>query len=206
MVLIVLKGKASVRRLGALDGPWRRPYLLAMALLPIITAPDRRLKVKSTLVQAVDDGLRTLLDDMVETMIAAPGIGLSAVQVGVPIRAVVVEVRGKDLDPAKREAKFLVNPEIIESSESAVNLEEGCLSLPDQFEDVERPAEITVRFLDYHGQPQKEHFDGVMARCIQHEMDHLEGVLFVDHLSSVKRDIILRRLLKARRQKQPVVA
>lgn len=177
-----------------------------MALLPITTAPDRRLKAKSTPVQAVDDGLRGLLDDMVETMRAAPGIGLSAVQVGVPIRAIVAEVRGGDHDPGKPEAKFLVNPEIIQSSDQVVDLEEGCLSLPDQFEEIERPARVTVRFLDYHGKPQEERFDGVMARCIQHEMDHLEGVLFVDHLSAVKRDIILRRLLKLRRQKQPAVA
>ena len=180
-----------------------------MAILPIITAPNRRLKVKSKPVERVDDDVRRLLDDMFETMRAAPGIGLSAVQVGRPICAIVAEVREQGDDgqlAAPPEALFLVNPEITAPSVELVLAEEGCLSLPDQFEDVVRPATATVRFLDYDGTQQEERFDGEMARCILHEMDHLVGLLFVDHLSAVKRDMILRRLVKARRQKQPALA
>ena len=177
-----------------------------MAILPIITAPDRRLKAKSKPLETVDGETRTLLDDMVETMRAAAGIGLSAVQVGLPVRAIVVGLREADREEDAPEILHLVNPEIAEASEELVLVEEGCLSLPDQFEDLERPEEITVKFLDYDGSPQELHCGGTTARVIQHEMDHLEGVLFVDHLSKIKRDIILRRLLKARRQKQPAVA
>jgi len=177
-----------------------------MAILPIITAPDRRLKAKSKSVERVDDATRALMDDMVETMRAAPGIGLSAVQVGSPIRAIVVGVREADLEEDAPEILFLVNPKITTESEDLVLIEEGCLSLPDQFEDVERPDTITVKFLDYDGNSQTLQYGGTTARVIQHEMDHLEGVLFVDHLSKIKRDIILRRLLKVRRQKQPAVA
>ena len=173
-----------------------------MAILPIITAPDRRLKAKSKPLEAVDDDTRALMDDMVETMRPAPGIGLSAVQVGSPIRAIVVGVREVDREEDAPEIWFLVNPEITTESEDIALIEEGCLSLPDQFEDVERPDAITVKFLDYDGKPQTLQCGGTTARVIQHEMDHLEGVLFVDHLSKIKRDIILRRLLKVRRQKQ----
>ena len=177
-----------------------------MAILPIITAPDRRLKAKSKPLETVDDETRTLLDNMVETMRAAPGIGLSAVQVGVPVRAIVVGLREADREENAPEILYLVNPEIAEASQELVLVEEGCLSLPDQFEDLERPEAITVKFLDYDGSRQELQCGGTTARVIQHEMDHLEGVLFVDHLSKIKRDIILRRLLKARRQKQPAVA
>ena len=177
-----------------------------MAILPIITAPDRRLKAKSKPLDWVDDDTRALMDDMVESMRAAPGIGLSAVQVGSPIRAIVVGVREADREEDAPEILFLVNPEITTQSEDVVLIEEGCLSLPDQFEDVERPDAITVSFLDYDGKSQTLECGGTTARVIQHEMDHLEGVLLVDHLSKIKRDIILRRLLKVRRQKQPAVA
>jgi peptide deformylase len=177
-----------------------------MAILPIITAPDRRLKAKSKPLDRVDDDTRKLLDDMVETMRAAPGIGLSAVQVGSPVRAIVVGVREADREEAAPEILFLVNPEITFESDEDVLIEEGCLSLPDQFENVERPDEITVKFLDRDGKPQTMQCGGTTARVIQHEMDHLEGVLFVDHLSKIKRNIILRRLLKVRKQKQPADA
>ena len=187
-------------------------------ILPIITAPDRRLKVKSKPVAAVDDALRALLDDMVETMRAAPGIGLSAIQVGVAKRALVVElndeeklaseadvVTEEDIEPT-RTTRYLVNPEIAWKSDKLVFCEEGCLSLPEQYADIERPAEVTVKFLGYDGTPQELTTGGMLARCIQHEMDHLDGVLLVDRLSPVRRHMILRKLAKARKQEQPVTA
>ena len=168
-----------------------------MAVLPIITAPDRRLKVKSTPVEAVDDDVRKLLGDMLETMHAAPGIGLSAVQVGVPKCLITVDVSRDDEDNAPL---FLANPEIIEYSNEILTFSEGCLSLPDQFADLPRPEAIILDYLDYDGAQQQIQADGLLSRCIQHEMDHLLGRLFVDHMSAVKRSMILRKLEKARRQ------
>ena len=169
-----------------------------MAVLPIITAPDRRLKVKSTPVEVVDDDVRKLLDDMLETMHAAPGIGLSAVQVGVPKCLITVDVSRDDEDNAPL---FLANPEIIEYSNEILTFSEGCLSLPDQFADLPRLEAIILDYLDYDGAQQQIRADGLLSRCIQHEMDHLLGRLFVDHMSAVKRSMILRKLEKARRQK-----
>ena len=169
-----------------------------MAVLPIITAPDRRLKVKSTPVEAVDDDVRKLLGDMLETMHAAPGIGLSAVQVGVPKCLITVDVSRDDEDNAPL---FLANPKIIEYSNEILTFSEGCLSLPDQFADLPRPEAIILDYLDYDGAQQQIQADGLLSRCIQHEMDHLLGRLFVDHLSAVKRSMILRKLEKVRRQK-----
>ena len=170
-----------------------------MAILPIITAPDRRLKVKSKPVDAVDDKIRQFLDDMLETMYDAPGIGLSAVQVGVAKCLITVDVSHDDEDNAPL---YMVNPEIVHYSDDKGIYNEGCLSLPDQFADLERPEGITAEYLDYNGEPQKLLADGLLSRCIQHEMDHLKGRLFVDHISAVKRGMILRKLDKARRQKQ----
>ncbi|MEQ9643640.1 MAG: peptide deformylase [Alphaproteobacteria bacterium] len=169
-----------------------------MALLPIIDAPDPRLKVKSKPVVEFDDGLRRLLDDMLETMYDAPGIGLSAIQVGVAKRAIVIDVHGEDEDP---NPLYLMNPEIVVLSDEMATFNEGCLSLPEQFTEIERPAAVTVRYMDRDGKRQELTADGLLGRCIQHEMDHLEGILFVDHLSAVKRNIILRKLIKARKQK-----
>lgn len=167
-----------------------------MAVLPIITAPDPLLKLKSEPVEQVDDALRKLMDDMLETMYLAPGIGLSAIQVAVPKRIVVVDVARED-EPAN--PLYLVNPELVRVSDEMAVYEEGCLSLPDHYADVERPAEIEVAFLDYHGKKQSMKAEGLLATCIQHEMDHLEGVLFVDHISTLKRNMILRKLKKAKR-------
>jgi len=169
-----------------------------MAILPIITAPDRRLKVKSKPVDVVDDAVRKLLDDMLETMYLAPGIGLSAVQVGVAKCLITVDVSRDEEDDAPL---FLINPEIVEYSDRIETYNEGCLSLPDQFADLPRPESITLDYLDYDGAPQQLRADGLLSRCIQHEMDHLKGRLFVDHLSAVKRGMILRKLEKIRRQK-----
>ena len=169
-----------------------------MAILPIITAPDRRLKVKSTPVDAVDDDVRTLLCDMLETMYKAPGIGLSAIQVGVPKCLITVDVSRDDEDKAPL---YLVNPEIIQYSDEIENFNEGCLSLPDQFAILPRPEAIVVDYLGFDGEQKQIRANGLLSRCIQHEMDHLKGKLFVDHLSAVKRSIILRKLEKTRRQK-----
>lgn len=171
-----------------------------MALLPILTAPDQRLKQKSKPVAAVDDELRRLLDDMLETMYAAPGVGLAAIQVGVPTRALVIDV-SRDDEP--KNPLFLINPEIVWASDEDASYEEGCLSLPDQFADVARPAAVRVRYLDRNGNRKELEAEGLLAVCVQHEMDHLDGVLFVDHISALKRNMILRRLLK---QKQRAAA
>lgn len=187
-------GPASAR----LDAPEPLPYLRPeMAILPIITAPDPRLKVISSPITEVSDATRVLMDDLLETMYAAPGIGLAAVQVGVPERLIVMDVARSGDDP---KPLYLVNPEILEKSDTMLTFEEGCLSLPDQYADVARPDEIRYRFLDYDGNEVITEAEGLHATCIQHEMDHLDGVLFVDHISKVKRQMILRKLSKQKRQ------
>ena len=169
-----------------------------MAILPIIIAPDPRLKLRSDPVEVVDDAVRKLMDDMLETMYAAPGVGLSAVQVGVTKRVIVVDAtRGE----RRRDPVHLVNPEIIWVSEEIVSNEEGCLSFPDQYAEVVRPAQCKVRHLDFNGDQQELHAEGLLATCVQHEIDHLEGILFIDHLSTVRRNIVLRKLVKAQKLK-----
>lgn len=172
-----------------------------MALLPILEAPDPRLKVKSTPVEAVDDDLRVLIDSMFETMYDAPGIGLAAVQVGVPKRLLVIDLQERDeeSDATIRKPMVFINPEILEASEEMAVYNEGCLSVPEQYADVERPAVIKARWLDRDGKKHEKKIDGMLATCLQHEMDHLEGILFIDHLSKLKRDIVLKKLQKAKR-------
>ncbi len=167
-----------------------------MAKRPIIIAPDRRLKRRSEPVTAVDEAVRTLLDDMLETMYAADGVGLAAIQVGEPRRCIVVDVHKAGEPPAPLK---LVNPEILWRSQERMVHEEGCLSFPGHFAEVERPAQVRVSSLDETGTPQTLDAEGALAVCIQHEVDHLDGMLFVDHLSLVKRRIILRKLSKAQR-------
>lgn len=167
-----------------------------MARRPIIVAPDRRLKVRSTPVEVIDPGVLGLLDDMLETMYAEDGVGLAAIQIGVPKRLVVADVHGKDEPPAPIK---LINPELIWQADEQLVHEEGCLSLPDQFAEVERPARARIRYFDEAGTPQEREFEGVLAICLQHEIDHLEGILFVDHLSAVRRNMILRKLQKLKR-------
>jgi peptide deformylase len=169
-----------------------------MARLPIVIAPNPVLKTKAKPVQTIDDGTRRLLDDMLETMYEAPGIGLSANQVGVLQRVVVLDVARADEKP--RPLK-LINPEILWRSEELSTYNEGCLSLPDQYADVTRPAEIEFRYQDERGEIQKQRATGLLSTCVQHEIDHLEGVLFVDHLSALKRNMILRKLIKAQKAK-----
>lgn len=168
-----------------------------MALLPIITAPDPRLAQKSAPVTAVTDELRKLMDDMLETMYAAPGIGLAAIQVGVPQRIIVMDLARED---EEKQPRFFINPEIVWASDEMAIYEEGCLSVPEIYDEVERPARIRVKFLGYDGKEQEIEADGLLSTCLQHEMDHLNGVLFIDHFSKLKRDMILRKLVKARRR------
>jgi peptide deformylase len=167
-----------------------------MAIRPIITVPHPLLKQKSALVPAVTDEIRALMDDMLETMYDAPGVGLAAIQVGEPLRVIVMDLAGKGEDPAPR---YFVNPEIVWASEEVKPWEEGCLSVPEIYDEVERPAKVRVRYLDYQGRPVEEEADGLFAVCIQHEMDHLEGVVFLDHLSRLKRDSAIRKVKKAQR-------
>lgn len=167
-----------------------------MAKLNIILAPDPRLRIKSKPVKTVDDRVRALMDDMLETMYMAPGVGLSAVQAGVPERIIVIDV-AKDPDPPA--PVRLINPEIIWVADDIALAEEGCLSLPEHYADVERPAAVEVRYLDENGETQTVKADGLLSTVLQHEMDHLDGILFVDHLSATKRSIILRKLVKAKR-------
>jgi len=170
-----------------------------MALLPILTAPDPRLKKKSLPVDTVDAGVRQLMDDMLETMYDAPGIGLAAPQVGVLKRVVVLDI---DREDTKTGPLLMANPEIVAASDEDVSYEEGCLSVPDHYSDVVRPAKVTVRYLDRDGKVQDLACDGLLATCVQHEIDHLDGVLFIDHISALKRNMILRKLLKARKEKE----
>jgi peptide deformylase len=174
-----------------------------MALLSIITAPDPRLKGTAKAVARVDDATRRLMDDMVATMYAAPGIGLAAPQVGVAKRVIVLDIAREGEKP--RPLRF-ANPELLWTSDELMLQSEGCLSLPEHYADVERPKAIRLRYLDYENEIRELEAEGLLATCIQHEMDHLDGVLFVDHLSPLKRGIILRKLAKAKRQKTPVPA
>lgn len=169
-----------------------------MTVRPLVIAPDKRLKLRSNPVETVDGEIRTLLDDMLETMYEGDGLGLAAIQVGVPKRAIVVDVHAPDDPPAPLK---LVNPEILWSSPERMVYEEGCLSFPEYFADVERAAEVRVRYLDEAGEAREIEAAETLAVCLQHEVDHLDGKLFIDHLSLVRRSIILRKMAKARRAK-----
>jgi peptide deformylase len=164
-----------------------------MAIRPILTVPDPRLKQVSKPVDGVTDELRKLMDDMLETMYDAPGIGLAAIQIGEPVRVIVMDLAGKD---KPRAPKYFVNPEILWASDEVKPWEEGCLSVPEIYDEVDRPARVRIRYLDYHGQTVEEDCDGLYAVCIQHEMDHLEGIVFLDHLSRLKRDSAIRKVRK----------
>ena len=172
-----------------------------MAILPIYETPDPILREISAPVEAVDDALRLLIDDMFATMYAAPGIGLAAIQVGVAKRLLVIDLQEpeeEDGEPVK-DPRVFINPEILESSDVTVPYSEGCLSVPDHYADVLRPDRVRARWLDRDGAAHDEWIDGLLAVCLQHEIDHLNGVLFIDHLSRLKRDMIMKKLIKARR-------
>jgi peptide deformylase len=164
-----------------------------MALRDILVVPDPILKKVSARVDVVDDALRALMDDMLETMYAAPGIGLAAIQVGVPKRVIVMDIARQDEPPAPR---YFVNPEILWASEETAPYEEGCLSVPDIYDEVERPAKVKIRYRNYNGDEIEEDAEGLFAVCIQHEMDHLDGVLFIDHLSRLKREQAVKKVKK----------
>ena len=174
-------------------------YLRLMAPRPILIAPDPRLKAISQAISAVDADVRRLADDMLESMYAADGIGLAAIQIGVPRRVLVMDLARKD---GKNEPQVFINPKLLWTSEETTVCEEGCLSVPEIWEEVERPAQIRAEFLDREGRLQTLEAEGLLATCLQHEVDHLEGILFVDHLSRLKRAMALKRLAKAQRLKQ----
>jgi peptide deformylase len=174
-----------------------------MAIRPILEAPDPRLRTISSPVEAIDDDLQTLIDDMFETMYDAPGIGLAAIQVGVPKRVLVIDLQEPETDeedapPVKRPLVF-INPEILAGSDDLSVYNEGCLSVPDQYAEVERPAVIRASWMDREGRIHEEQLEGLLATCLQHEMDHLQGVLFIDHLSRLKRQMALKTLDKLRK-------
>jgi peptide deformylase len=166
-----------------------------MAIREILTVPDPRLKQVSKPVDAVDEALRALMDDMLETMYDAPGIGLAAVQIGVPKRVIVMDLSRGEGD---KEPRYFVNPEITWRSEETQPYEEGCLSVPEIYDEVERPAKVKLRYLDYNGNAVDEEAEGIFAVCIQHEMDHLDGILFIDHLSRLKRERAVQKVKKAK--------
>ncbi|TNE61475.1 MAG: peptide deformylase [Alphaproteobacteria bacterium] len=167
-----------------------------MALLNIINVPDPLLKTISDPVAQVDDELRRLMDNMLETMYAAPGIGLAAIQVAVPRRVIVIDTEG---DEKMRKPRFLVNPEVTWESEEYNVYNEGCLSVPEHYAEVERPASVKVKYLDYDGKQHEELMDGLLATCVQHEIDHLNGVVFIDYLSKLRRNMIVKKVQKATR-------
>jgi peptide deformylase len=170
-----------------------------MAILPLVIAPDPRLKTKSSPVEKVDDSVRALATNLLDTMYHERGIGLAAVQVGVMKRVLVADVTWSE-DKGPGEQHVLINPEIVENTPENNVYKEGCLSFPDQFAEVTRPAGVRVRYLDLNGKEQEKTFEGLLATCVQHEIDHLNGVVFVDHISLAKRDMIIRKLTKLKKQ------
>ena len=168
-----------------------------MATRDIVILPDPRLRQISDAVTAFDGRLRALVEDMFETMYAAPGIGLAAIQIGVPLRVVTMDLARKDDPPAPQ---VFINPQVVWSSEEKGIYEEGCLSIPDYYEEVERPAAVKVKYLDIEGKDHEIEADGLLATCLQHEIDHINGVLFIDYLSKLKRDMVMKKFKKAAKQ------
>ncbi len=173
-----------------------------MSQRKIVIEPDPILRKKSEVLEKVDDELRELLNDMLETMYAAPGIGLAAVQIGVLKRLIVIDI---SKDKEKKNPLFLINPEIISRSKKTTIYEEGCLSLPGHFAEIERPAECQIKFIDYNGKEKELSANGLLATCIQHEVDHLNGVLFIDYLSKLKKDMIVKKLIKHKQELNKVI-
>jgi len=173
-----------------------------MTLRQILTEPNEILRKKSLPVDNVDKDLQILMDDMLETMYAAPGIGLAAIQVGIPKRIIVLDIGQKE---GNKKPFFLVNPEIIQKSKNLLTYEEGCLSVPGQFAEIDRPDKCHVKYLDYHGEKKEINAEGMLATCIQHEMDHLEGILFIDYLSKLKKTMIIKKLSKQKKAIERIV-
>ena len=184
-----------------------------MALREILTEPNKFLRKKSLVVEEVDEDLQKLMNDMLETMYAAPGIGLAAIQVGVPKRVIVLDIEWRNKSESTSDGKQVerknpmcfVNPEIIAKSKNNLIYEEGCLSVPGQFAEIARPDKCHVKYLDYYGQPKELVAEGMLATCIQHEMDHLEGILFIDYLSKLKKSMIVKKLVKQKKQLDRIV-
>ena len=173
-----------------------------MALREILTEPNAILREKSLNVDMVDKDLQKLMDDMLETMYAAPGIGLAAIQIGIPKRVIILDIDQKE---GQKNPMFFVNPEIIEKSENSSTYEEGCLSVPGQFAEITRPEKCFVKYLDYYGQKKEIKAEGMLATCIQHEIDHLEGILFIDYLSKLKKSMIVKKLSKHKKALERIV-
>ncbi len=173
-----------------------------MAIRKILTEPDPFLRQKSKNVNVVDDSIRSLMDDMIDTMYDAPGIGLAAIQIGVPKRVIVIDLSKRD---EKKNPLYFVNPEIITKSKNDASYEEGCLSVPNQFAEISRPNTCKVKFLDYDGNEKILEAEGLLATCIQHEMDHLEGILFIDYLSKLKKSMIIKKLSKQKKTLERIV-
>jgi peptide deformylase len=170
-------------------------YIAAMAVREILILPDKRLRLKSEPVKKIDAGIRKLVEDMFETMYDAPGIGLAAIQVGIPKRVVTMDLSKKE--ETEKNPQVFINPEVLWTSEETATYEEGCLSIPEFYGDVERPAQVKVKYLDLEGKAQEIEADGLLATCLQHEIDHTNGVLFIDHLSKLKRDRVTKKFAKA---------
>ncbi len=168
-----------------------------MALRDILILPDKRLRLVSHPVDTIDRDVKTLVDDMFETMYRVRGIGLAAVQVGVPKRVVTLDVARRENEEEQQNPRVFINPQVVWSSDELSVYEEGCLSIPEINEDVERPAQVKIRYLDLDGKPQEADAEGLFATCIQHEIDHLNGILFIDHISKLKRDRIVKKFTKA---------
>ena len=173
-----------------------------MTIRKILTEPDTFLRQKSEPVIEVNDEVRTLMDDMLETMYDAPGIGLAAIQVGVPKRIIVIDL---SKEKEKKNPLYFVNPELITKSKKDASYEEGCLSVPNQFAEISRPDSCKVKYLDYNGSEKILEAQGLLATCIQHEMDHLEGILFIDYLSKLKKSMIIKKLSKQKKTLERIV-
>ena len=173
-----------------------------MALKEILTEPNKILRQKSSIVEKVDKDIQNLMDDMLETMYAAPGIGLAAIQVGIAKRIIVLDIAPKD---SPSNPMYFINPEIIQRSENHSTYEEGCLSVPGQFAEIDRPEKCHIKYLDYHGEQKEIKAEGMLATCIQHEMDHLEGILFIDYLSKLKKSMIIKKLSKQKKAIERII-
>ena len=173
-----------------------------MALRQILIEPNEILRQKSHEVESVTKDIQILMDDMLETMYAAPGIGLAAIQIGIPKRIIVLDIEQKE---GKKNPLFFINPEIIKKSKNLSTYEEGCLSVPGQFAEIDRPEKCHIKYLDYYGQSKELKVEGMLATCIQHEMDHLEGILFIDYLSKLKKSMIVKKLSKQKKTIERIV-
>jgi peptide deformylase len=172
-----------------------------MATREILIIPDKRLREKSEPIKTIDKSVRALVEDMFETMYAAPGIGLAAIQVGVPLRVVTIDLAKKEEPP---EPRVFINPQIAWASDEKSTYDEGCLSIPEYYEEVERPKQVKVKYLDLEGQEHEIEADGLLSTCLQHEIDHTNGVLFIDHISKLKRDMVMKKFKKAAKRGEPV--